>query len=130
MITFDPAYLFTSTQLVVVIYLVVIVFNVIFWIVDSIRGKPVSAEYATPPLPIVAIGLILGFAVALPISFASYAILVWLNPHLFILRVPVKILVFLGTCLLVMVAMDFMVGFIDQMAKKLGYTSRRGDVSG
>lgn len=117
-ITFDPNYLFTSTQMAVVIYLVVIVFNVIFWIVDSVRGKPVSPKHTSPPLHIVGIGLILGFIVALPISFVSYAVLLWLNPYLFILRVPVKIIIFLGTCLLVMVAMDLMVVLIEQIGRK------------
>ena len=129
MITFDPNYLFTSTQMAVVIYLVVIVFNIIFWIVDSLRGKPVSSTYTPPPLHIVGIGLVLGFIVALPISFVSYAVLLWLNPYLFILRVPVKIIVFLGTCLLVMVAMDLMVVLIELLGRKPKLLSKEKKVS-
>ncbi|MBI2882040.1 MAG: hypothetical protein HYY21_10620 [Candidatus Tectomicrobia bacterium] len=116
--TYDVNYIFSATQLTVIIYLVVIVFNVIFWIVDAVRGKPPSPEYASPPLPIVLLGLILGFGVALPISFASYALLQWLNPYLFILRVPVKVIISLGTCLLVLVAMDLTVVLIDRVARR------------
>ncbi|MFQ5913679.1 MAG: hypothetical protein ACE5JS_10890 [Nitrospinota bacterium] len=117
--SFDPKYIFTATQLAIIIYLIVILFNIIFWIVDALRGKPPSPQYASPPLPIVLLGLLLGFLVALPIGFASYTLLQWLNPYLFILRVPVKVVIFLATCLLVLVAMDLMVLLIDRIAKKL-----------
>jgi hypothetical protein len=115
---YDPDYVFSVTQLTILIYLVVIVFNVVFWIVDSVRGKSPSPEDASPPLLAVLLGLLLGFVVALPISFASYAILLWLNPYLFIFRVPVKVIIFLATCLLVLVAMDLMVVSIDRITKR------------
>jgi hypothetical protein len=115
---YDPDYVFSVTQLTILIYLVVIVFNVVFWIVDSVRGQSPSPEDASPPLLAVLLGLLLGFVVALPISFASYAILLWLNPYLFIFRAPVKVIIFLATCLLVLVAMDLMVVSIDRITKK------------
>ena len=75
MITFDPKYIFTATQSTVIIYFVIILFNIIFWIVDSVRGNAPSPEHASPPLLTVLVGLLLGFLVALPITFASYALL-------------------------------------------------------
>ena len=69
MITFDPKYIFTATQSTVIIYFVIILFNIIFWIVDSVRGNAPSPEHASPPLLTVLIGLLLGFLVALPITF-------------------------------------------------------------
>ena len=89
-----------------------------------------SPEHASPPLLTVLIGLLLGFLVALPITFASYALLLLLNPYLFILRVPFKVIVFLATCLLTMVAMDLTVVFIDKIAKRLKTARRTGRVSG
>ena len=124
MITFDPKYIFTATQSTVIIYFVISLFNIIFWIVDSVRGNAPSPEHASPPLLTVLVGLLLGFLVALPITFASYALLLLLNPYLFILRVPFKVIVFLATCLLTMVAMDLTVVFIDKIAKRLK-TARR-----
>ena len=79
MITFDPKYIFTATQSTVIIYFVIILFNIIFWIVDSVRGNAPSPEHASPPLLTVLVGLLLGFLVALPITFASYALLLVLS---------------------------------------------------
>ena len=75
-------------------------------------------------------GLLLSFVAALPISLASYALLLWLNPYLLILGVPVKVIVFLATCLLVLVAMDLMVVFIDRIPKKLKEPLDSGQTSG
>ena len=38
--TFDFNYLFSSTQFAIFIFFIVIAFNCIFWIVDSLRGHP------------------------------------------------------------------------------------------
>ncbi len=115
---YDPDYIFSATQLAILIYLVVILFNIVFWIVDSVRGKSSPPGHATPSLLSVLLGLFLGFLVALPISFASYTILLWLNPYLLIFRVPVKVFIFLATCLLVLVAMDLMVVSIDRISRR------------
>ena len=43
----DANYIFTASQLTIIVYLIVI-----FWIVDWVRGKPPSPGYAAPPCPL------------------------------------------------------------------------------
>ncbi len=115
--TFDFNYLFSSTQFAILIFFVVIAFNCIFWIVDSLRGRPPFPQYAPPPLPIVLLGLGLGFVPALPISFVSHFVLNLLNTFHFLIRVPLKIAIFVATSILVFLTMDLVVVGIDRLVR-------------